>query len=231
MTVTCCTTAGRYAHTTHIDGSVKTWDLESGTLHRTHEGHRGRAWYVSACSVLGMFATVGLDGEVRLWDREGEKPLAVAYLGESVTACEFRGGKIAVGMRSGAARILSVLAAPRGAADRGPPCTLWEPAASDIVSPDPSTRCDIVLYMHGTKTRPRGLYSWRAVEALSQLAWPYDTVNVLDDEQAARQAIRASGFPSFPQLFIGGTFVGTSDTMHEMLVSGFLHRRLARSRQ
>jgi len=86
----------------------------------------------------------------------------------------------------------------------------------------------VVLFMKGTAQFPMCGFSGRAVQVLkaagcSDLA----TVNVLEDEEI-RQGIKAyANWPTIPQLYINGEFIGGSDIMMEMYESGELQQALA----
>lgn len=80
----------------------------------------------------------------------------------------------------------------------------------------------IVLFMKGTPEAPQCGFSNRAASVVSQLGVPFATVNVLSDSRA-RNALRDwSGFPTMPQLFIGGKLIGGSDIALELFESGEL---------
>ena len=80
----------------------------------------------------------------------------------------------------------------------------------------------IVLFMKGTAEAPQCGFSNRAASVVSKLGVPFATVNVLSDPRA-RNALRDwSGFPTMPQLFIGGKLIGGSDIAHELFESGEL---------
>ena len=81
---------------------------------------------------------------------------------------------------------------------------------------------DVVLFMKGTALFPQCGFSSRAVAILEHLGVPYETVDVLQDQEI-RQGIKAySDWPTIPQLYVKGEFVGGSDIMMEMFESGEL---------
>ena len=81
---------------------------------------------------------------------------------------------------------------------------------------------DIVLFMKGTALFPQCGFSSRAVAILDHLGVPFETVDVLQD-QDIRNGIKAySDWPTIPQLYVNGEFVGGSDIMMEMFESGEL---------
>ncbi|UVO52347.1 Grx4 family monothiol glutaredoxin [Sphingomonas sp. SUN019] len=81
---------------------------------------------------------------------------------------------------------------------------------------------NVVLFMKGSPLFPQCGFSSRAIAILDQLNVDYESVDVLQD-QGIRQGIKAySDWPTIPQLYVGGEFVGGSDIMMEMYESGEL---------
>ena len=81
---------------------------------------------------------------------------------------------------------------------------------------------DILLFMKGTPLFPQCGFSSRAVAILDHLGVEYATIDVLQD-QGVRQGIKAySDWPTIPQLYVKGEFVGGSDIMMEMYEAGEL---------
>ncbi len=81
---------------------------------------------------------------------------------------------------------------------------------------------DILLFMKGTPLFPQCGFSSRAIAILEHLGQPFETVDVLQD-QDIRQGIKEySDWPTIPQLYVKGEFVGGSDIMMEMFESGEL---------
>ena len=81
---------------------------------------------------------------------------------------------------------------------------------------------DIVLFMKGTALFPQCGFSSRAVAILDHLEVPFETVDVLQDPEI-RQGIKDySDWPTVPQLYVKGEFVGGSDIMMEMFQAGEL---------
>ena len=84
----------------------------------------------------------------------------------------------------------------------------------------------VVLFMKGTELFPQCGFSSRAVAILQHLGATFETVDVLQD-QAISQGIKAySDWPTIPQLYVDGEFVGGSDIMMEMYESGELQTLL-----
>ncbi|MCE0504822.1 Grx4 family monothiol glutaredoxin [Roseivivax sp. GX 12232] len=81
---------------------------------------------------------------------------------------------------------------------------------------------DVVLYMKGTKSMPQCGFSSRVAGVLNYMGVDYTDVNVLSDE-AIRQGIKDySDWPTIPQLYVKGEFVGGCDIITEMTLSGEL---------
>ncbi|MEJ7776344.1 MAG: Grx4 family monothiol glutaredoxin [Sphingomicrobium sp.] len=86
---------------------------------------------------------------------------------------------------------------------------------------------DVVLFMKGTPLFPQCGFSGRAISILDHLGVPFETVDVLQDQEI-RQGIKAYGdWPTVPQLYVKGEFVGGSDIMMEMFESGELQQLVA----
>jgi monothiol glutaredoxin len=85
---------------------------------------------------------------------------------------------------------------------------------------------DVVLFMKGTALFPQCGFSSRAVSILDHLGVGFETVDVLQDPEI-RQGIKAySDWPTIPQLYVKGEFVGGSDIMMEMFEAGELQQLL-----
>ncbi|MFP5396669.1 MAG: Grx4 family monothiol glutaredoxin [Alphaproteobacteria bacterium] len=88
---------------------------------------------------------------------------------------------------------------------------------------------DVVLFMKGTPLFPQCGFSSRAVAILEHLGVPYEGVDVLQDMEI-RQGIKTfSEWPTIPQLYVKGEFVGGSDIMMEMYEAGELQQLMAQS--
>ena len=87
-------------------------------------------------------------------------------------------------------------------------------------------RNDVVLFMKGTALFPQCGFSSRAVAILDHLGVGFETVDVLQDPEI-RQGIKDySDWPTVPQLYVKGEFVGGSDIMMEMYEAGELQQLL-----
>ncbi len=83
---------------------------------------------------------------------------------------------------------------------------------------------DIVLFMKGTELFPQCGFSSRAVAILDHLAVPFKTVDVLQDPEIRQGVKEYSDWPTIPQLYVRGEFVGGSDIMMEMFENGELQQ-------
>ena len=85
---------------------------------------------------------------------------------------------------------------------------------------------DVVLFMKGTKTMPQCGFSSRVAGVLNYMGIDYTDINVLADEDI-RQGIKDySDWPTIPQLYVKGEFVGGCDIITEMTLSGELDTML-----
>lgn len=81
---------------------------------------------------------------------------------------------------------------------------------------------EVVLFMKGVPDQPRCGFSASVVQILDQVGAPFVGVDVLQDE-ALREGIKAfTDWPTIPQLYVKGEFVGGSDIVREMFQSGEL---------
>ena len=88
---------------------------------------------------------------------------------------------------------------------------------------------DIVLFMKGTALFPQCGFSSRAIAILDRLGAAYETVDVLQDPEVRLGIKDYSDWPTIPQLYVRGEFVGGSDIMMEMFESGELQQLLGKS--
>jgi len=81
---------------------------------------------------------------------------------------------------------------------------------------------DVVLFMKGTPQFPQCGFSGQVVQILDYLGVPYKGINVLESDEL-RQGIKAyAQWPTIPQLYVKGEFVGGCDIVREMLEAGEL---------
>ncbi len=81
---------------------------------------------------------------------------------------------------------------------------------------------DVVLFMKGTSTIPQCGFSSRVAGVLNYLEVDYKDINVLADENLREEIKSFSNWPTIPQLYIKGEFVGGCDIITEMAMSGEL---------
>src|SRR5215204_4610337 len=85
---------------------------------------------------------------------------------------------------------------------------------------------DIVLFMKGSALFPQCGFSSRAIAILDHLHVPFQTVDVLQDPEIRQGIKEYSDWPTVPQLYVKGEFVGGSDIMMEMFEAGELQQLL-----
>ncbi|HJR82957.1 MAG TPA: Grx4 family monothiol glutaredoxin [Sphingomicrobium sp.] len=82
----------------------------------------------------------------------------------------------------------------------------------------------VVLFMKGTPLFPQCGFSSRAVTILEHLDVPFESVDVLQDPEIRNGIKEYSDWPTIPQLYVKGEFVGGSDIMLEMFQNGELQQ-------
>ena len=85
---------------------------------------------------------------------------------------------------------------------------------------------DVILFMKGTPDQPMCGFSARTVAILQSVGKPFAAVNILPDPRIRQELSAVSNWPTIPQLFIDGEFVGGCDIVTEMYESGELHTAL-----
>ncbi len=85
------------------------------------------------------------------------------------------------------------------------------------------TNNDVVLYMKGTKMFPQCGFSSVVVSILQNLGVDFTDINVLDDDEVRQGIKEFSDWPTVPQLYYKGEFVGGCDIIREMFQSSELH--------
>src|SRR5512139_1247997 len=91
----------------------------------------------------------------------------------------------------------------------------------DLVKSD-----EVVLFMKGSRSFPQCGFSASVVNILNTLVPKYTTVNILTDQDVRGGMKEYSDWPTFPQLFIKGEFVGGADIVRQMHESGDLEKKL-----
>ena len=84
----------------------------------------------------------------------------------------------------------------------------------------------IVLYMKGTPVFPMCGFSAQVVQILSHVGVPFQSYNILEDQDLRQGLKEFSNWPTFPQLFVKGELVGGCDIVREMYETGELGQLL-----
>ena len=84
----------------------------------------------------------------------------------------------------------------------------------------------VILFMKGTPEQPMCGFSARTVSILQSMGKPFAAVNILPDPRIRQELSAVSNWPTIPQLFVDGDFVGGCDIVTEMYESGELHQAL-----
>ena len=85
---------------------------------------------------------------------------------------------------------------------------------------------EVVVFMKGTKTMPQCGFSMQVAQILGHLGVDFKDINVLED-MSVREGIKAySSWPTIPQLYVKGEFIGGCDIVTEMFQSGELKQTL-----
>ncbi len=99
------------------------------------------------------------------------------------------------------------------------------PAFADIKSKIEGN--DVMLFMKGTPQFPQCGFSSVVVQILDYLGVTYDSANVLESDELRQGIKEFSDWPTIPQLYVKGEFVGGCDILREMFESGELKSFLA----
>lgn len=109
------------------------------------------------------------------------------------------------------------------------PRLVGAPVAEDDVAAAPEKRIrrmvessPVFLFMKGEPAAPRCGFSANTVAILENLGVPYRTFDVLSDESIRAGAKSYAGWPTFPQVYVRGEFVGGNDIVTEMFAAGEL---------
>jgi monothiol glutaredoxin len=86
---------------------------------------------------------------------------------------------------------------------------------------------DVVLFMKGTAAYPQCGFSSVVVQVLSHLGIPFRDINVLEDNDIREGIKEFTDWPTIPQLYVKGEFIGGSDIVREMYATGELQELLA----
>ncbi len=82
----------------------------------------------------------------------------------------------------------------------------------------------ILVFMKGSKLMPQCGFSNNVVQILNSLGIPYETLDILEDYEVRQGIKEYSNWPTIPQVYINGEFVGGSDIMIELYQSGELQQ-------
>lgn len=86
---------------------------------------------------------------------------------------------------------------------------------------------DIVLYMKGNPTFPQCGFSSTVVQILDYIGADYESVNVLEDPEIRQGIKEYNNWPTIPQVFVKGEFIGGCDILREMFETGELRDLIA----
>jgi monothiol glutaredoxin len=82
----------------------------------------------------------------------------------------------------------------------------------------------IVVFMKGSKLMPQCGFSNNAVQILNSFGAPYETIDVLQDADIRQGIKEYSNWPTIPQIYINGEFIGGSDVLIELYQQGELQQ-------
>ena len=116
---------------------------------------------------------------------------------------------------------MAPLAARRPVAVRGAPEDAADAKIDSFVKDN-----KVMLFMKGTKIFPQCGFSNMAVQILNAIGAEFETCDVLSDDFIRQQIKVYSDWPTIPQLYVKGEFVGGSDIMMEMFEAGELQQML-----
>jgi monothiol glutaredoxin len=97
-----------------------------------------------------------------------------------------------------------------------------EQRIKDLISSSP-----VVVFMKGNKLMPQCGFSNNVVQILTSLAVPFEGFDVLSDPEIRQGIKEFSDWPTIPQVYVNGEFMGGSDILIEMYNSGELREKLA----
>ena len=85
----------------------------------------------------------------------------------------------------------------------------------------------VVVFGKGTRTAPQCGFTQRAIQVLEQCNTDFEVINIFEDASIRPALVEYSGWPTTPQVFVGGEFLGGSDVVLEMYQAGELQQKLA----
>jgi len=84
----------------------------------------------------------------------------------------------------------------------------------------------VIIFGKGTKMQPMCGFTARAMEILVRCGKPFEAVNIFEDEGIRPALISFTSWPTTPQIFVNGEFLGGGDTIAEMYESGELQQKM-----
>jgi monothiol glutaredoxin len=91
---------------------------------------------------------------------------------------------------------------------------------------DMVTQNKIMVFMKGNRLMPQCGFSNQVVQILNILGVPYETSDVLADQEIRQGIKEFSSWPTIPQVYIGGEFIGGSDVLTELYKNGELQQKV-----
>jgi monothiol glutaredoxin len=91
---------------------------------------------------------------------------------------------------------------------------------------DMVTQNKIMVFMKGNRLMPQCGFSNQVVQILNILGVPYETADVLADQEIRQGIKEFSSWPTIPQVYINGEFIGGSDVMTELYKNGELQQKV-----
>jgi monothiol glutaredoxin len=84
----------------------------------------------------------------------------------------------------------------------------------------------VLIFAKGTKQQPQCGFSHRAIQMMDAVGKPFEVINIFDDPSIRPALVEFSGWPTTPQLFVGGELIGGSDIALELYNSGELQKKV-----
>ena len=84
----------------------------------------------------------------------------------------------------------------------------------------------ILIFGKGTKEQPMCGFTARAIQIMTQTGKPFEVINIFEDQSIRPALVEYSQWPTTPQVFVGGEFLGGSDILLEMYEKGELAPRI-----
>lgn len=85
----------------------------------------------------------------------------------------------------------------------------------------------VLIFGKGTKEQPQCGFTQRAIAILTECKAEFEVINIFDDPSIRPALVSYSNWPTTPQVFIGGEFIGGSDIVLEMFEAGELQKKLS----